>query len=182
MPGPLGPTLLTGSAGHRENALKRSSSLEGNILEPPNDFRELLGLFNSNKVEYLIAGSYALAFHGAPRFTGDLDIYIRPTPQNAGRIMSALKDFGFGNIGLTAGDFLTEGRIIQLGMPPVRVDLITSLDGLSWEQSESGSVKGIYGGITVRYLGRAEFVANKRAVGRPKDIADVEELGEAPGR
>src|ERR1043165_9416263 len=100
-------------------------------MEPQRDFRELLELFNDRHVEYLIVGGYALAFHGAPRFTGDLDIFVKPEASNANRIMTALEAFGFGSIGLTASDFERPDQIVQLGVPPVRFDLIASISGVS---------------------------------------------------
>jgi hypothetical protein len=147
-------------------------------MEIQQDFRDLLELFNSNKVEYIIVGGYALAFHGAPRYTGDIDIYVKPDAGNAKQIMSALDEFGFGSVGLAAADFEKAGRIIQLGVPPVRIDLITSIGGVSWDEALAGQVDGKYGDIQVHYIGRAQFIINKRAVGRKKDLADIEALGE----
>jgi hypothetical protein len=92
-------------------------------MEIQQDFRELLGLFNDHKVEYIIVGGYALAFHGAPRYTGDIDIFVKPDTQNARRIMVALNEFGFGSVGLTEGDFEIPDKVVQLGFPPVRVDI-----------------------------------------------------------
>ena len=100
-------------------------------MEPQPDFKELLALFNAHEVEYIVVGAYALAFHGAPRFTGDIDVFVRPTPQNAQRIIAALDAFGFGDIGLSPSDFQRPDHVVQLGVPPVRVDLITSLTGVS---------------------------------------------------
>ena len=148
-------------------------------MEVQPDFRELLVLFNAHSVEYIVVGGYALAFHGAPRFTGDLDIFVRPTAQNAGRILAALNDFGFGSLNLGAEDFSTQDRVVQLGVPPVRVDLITSLSGVSWEECWAGRQPGAYGDVPVAFIGREQFIANKRAVGRTKDLADLEALGEA---
>jgi len=141
------------------------------------DFKELLALFNARAVEYLIVGGYALAFHGAPRYTGDLDLYVRPTAENAARIMDALRDFGFGAVGLSESDFIEVDRIVQLGYPPVRIDLVTSISGVSWEEAIRHRVPGNYGGVSVCYLGRDEFITNKRASGRLKDLADIEALG-----
>jgi hypothetical protein len=142
------------------------------------DFRDLLELLNAHKVEYMIVGAYALAFHGAPRYTGDIDIFVRPDPENAQRVMAALNDFGFGSAGLTAADFEIGDKVVQLGFPPVRVDIVTSITGVSWEEAASGRVEGIYGNIPVNYIGREQFVLNKRALGRKKDLADLEALGE----
>jgi len=136
-------------------------------------------LFNTHHVEYLIVGGYALAFHGAPRFTGDLDIFVKPDAVNAQRILTALVAFGFASVGLTSSDFEHSDQVVQLGVPPVRIDLITSITGISWDEAWAGRVTGRYGDIPVHYIGRAQFVANKRATGRTKDVADLEVLGEA---
>lgn len=147
-------------------------------MEVQRDFKELLALFNAREIEYIIVGAYALAFHGAPRYTGDLDILVRPDEENAKRILKALEEFGFGALGLSIGDFSAPERVVQLGVAPVRVDLVTSLTGLSWEEAVAGQVKGTYGDVTVHYLGKKEFIRNKRAIGRKKDLADLEALGE----
>ena len=147
-------------------------------MEVQQDFRDLLELFNKHKVDYIIVGAYALGFHGAPRYTGDLDIFVRPDPINAKSIMQALHEFGFGSVGLTEADFEEEGKVVQLGFPPVRIDIITSITGVSWEQARSGRVKGQFGDLTVYFIGRDDFIANKRALGRKKDIADLEAVGE----
>lgn len=148
-------------------------------MEVQKDFRDLLALFNVHKVEYLIVGGYALAFHGAPRFTGDIDIFVEPNAHNAERILKALIEFGFGSLNLTVEDFSSPDKVVQLGVPPVRVDLVTAITGVSWEKAFDGRTPGIYGDISVNFIGRSEFVANKRAVGRKKDLADLEALGEA---
>jgi len=145
-------------------------------MEVQKDFRELLELFNRHNVEYMIVGGYALAFHGAPRYTGDLDIFVRSDSQNAQRIVKALADFGFESVGLTAEDFEKPDKVIQLGVPPVRVDIVTSLTGVAWETASKGAVPGTYGEIQVRYIGRKQFILNKRSIGRQKDLADIEAL------
>ena len=147
-------------------------------MEVQPDFRDLLGLFNVHKVEYMIVGAYALAFHGVPRFTGDLDIFIKPDSENARRILQALDEFGFKSVGLTLEDFQSADKVVQLGVPPVRVDIITSLTGVSWEEAFSGRAEGKYGDMPVYYIGREQFIANKRALGRKRDFADLEALGE----
>jgi hypothetical protein len=146
-------------------------------MEVQPDFRDLLALLNAHEVAYLIVGGYALAFHGAPRFTGDIDIYVRPDSQNARRVIAALADFGFGSLGISTDDFERIEHVVQLGVPPVRVDLMTSITGVSWEEADAGKERGTYGELPVFYLGRREFVANKRATGRRKDLADLEALG-----
>lgn len=142
------------------------------------DFKELLELFNSHKVEYLITGAYALAFHGVPRYTGDIDLFVNPNPANAHRIINALDEFGFGSLELKVEDFIKPGQIIQLGVPPARIDIITSISGVSWNEAEAGKIAGRCGVIPVYFLGREQFITNKRATGRQKDLADLESLGE----
>lgn len=147
-------------------------------MEVQQDFKELLGLLNKHKVEYVIVGGYALAFHGAPRYTGDMDILVKAGRQNAERILAALDDFGFGELELSIADFERPNFVVQLGVAPVRVDIITSLTGVSWGQAYSSRLEGKYGELRVSYIGREQFVANKRAVGRKRDLADLEALGE----
>lgn len=142
------------------------------------DFRDLLALLNEHKVEYLIVGGYALAFHGAPRFTGDIDIWVRPDSKNARRVLDALAAFGFRFPNLTAADFENPNKVVQLGVPPVRIDLITSISGVSWEEAEAAKESGTFGDVPVAYIGRQEYIKNKRSAGRKKDLADLDALGE----
>jgi len=147
-------------------------------MEAQPDFKELLALFDDHRVSYMIVGGYALAFHGAPRFTGDLDIFVKPDRENAQRIVAALDAFGFASLRLTASDFELPDQVIQLGVSPVRIDLITSITGVSWDEALAGRVPSTYGDVPVYYIGREQFVLNKRATGRKRDIADLEALGE----
>ena len=116
-------------------------------MEVQPDFKELLALFNDHRVSYMIVGGYALAFHGAPRFTGDLDIFVQPDHENAQRIVAALAAFGFASLGLTAADFEQPDQVIQLGVAPVRVDIITSITGVSWTEAVAGKVESHYGDV-----------------------------------
>jgi len=159
--------------------LPRSSTFAGRFMEIQRDFKELFECFNVRNVEYVIVGGYALAFHGAPRMTGDIDILVKADSDNAGRILAALDDFGFQSLNLTVSDFDRPDSVVQLGVPPARVDIITSITGVSWEQVQAGKVAGNYGGVPIFFLGRKEFVGNKKAIGRKKDLADLESLGEA---
>ena len=143
------------------------------------DFDDFVAALNKNQVEYVIVGSFALAFHGCPRATGDIDFWIRPTSSNAKNLLSALRDFGFGQLDISEGDVLS-GNIIQLGFPPVRIDLISKLTGLTAEEVWKGRKKGKFGDHDVFYLNRREYIKNKRSVGRHKDLADLELLGEKP--
>jgi hypothetical protein len=147
-------------------------------MEVQQDFRDLLALFNAHKVDYIIVGAHALAYHGAPRYTGDMDILVRPDLENAKRILRALDEFGFGSLGLKVEDFTVPDKVVQLGVAPVRIDLVTSLTGVSGEEANAGRVGGSYGGLEVFYIGRRELILNKRALGRKKDIADLEAIGE----
>ncbi len=141
------------------------------------DLKEFIELLNSESVEYAIVGGWALGFHGRPRYTQDMDILVRSTTDNAGRIENAIKRFGFGSLGLAAADFLVPGQVIQLGQPPNRIDLLTSLTGVTaqeiWESIEAGELDG----VPVSFLSRKVLIKNKKATGRPRDRADVEELG-----
>ncbi len=147
-------------------------------MEIRTDFRELLELFNKHKVEYLIVGGYALAFHGVPRVTGDIDLFVRPTSENAERVLAALDEFGFGSVNLSKEDFTTPGMVVQLGVPPIRIDIITRVSGVTWEKADAGKVSGHYGETPVHFISREDFIANKRATGRARDVADIEALGE----
>ncbi len=147
-------------------------------MEVQPDFRDVLELFNEHKVDYLIVGGYALAFHGAPRYTGDIDIFVRSDQDNAQRVMKALDAFGFGSVGLKTEDFQYPDKVVQLGVPPVRIDIVTSVTNVSWETAASNRVEDKYGDVAVHYIGRNEFISNKRAIGRKKDLADLEALGE----
>ena len=147
-------------------------------MEIQQDFRDLLELFKVHDVDYMIVGAHALAYHGAPRYTGDIDLFVRADGENAQRVLRALDDFGFGSMGLSPEDFSVPGQIVQLGVAPVRIDIITAITGVSWDEAVAERDEGTYGDVNVHYIGRAQFVANKRATGRAKDLADVEALGE----
>jgi hypothetical protein len=146
-------------------------------MEIPKDFKELLELFNAHKVEYLIVGGYALAFYGAPRFTGDIDLLVKADSENAKHILSALDEFGFGSLDLSEADFTLPNNVIQLGVPPVRVDIMTSLTAVGWEKAEADRVQADYGDTPTYFISKADFITNKRALGRKKDLADLEALG-----
>lgn len=147
-------------------------------MEAQEDFKELLKLFNKHKVNYVIVGAYALAFHGCPRYTGDLDILVEPNSDNAEKIIEAIKEFGFESLDFTPEDFSSQEKVIQLGVPPVRIDILTSLTGVTWEQILSNHTKGEYGDIQVYFIGKKELIANKKALGRHKDLADIESITE----
>ncbi len=143
----------------------------------PEDWRAFIESLNSNGVEYVIVGAVALAHHGFPRYTGDLDILIRNSPENANRLEAALDRFGFGGLGLKAADFVDSYRVIQLGAPPNRIDLLTSITGVSFEEAWTGKVEAEIGGTRVNFIGREALIQNKKSTGRPQDWADLDALG-----
>ena len=132
---------------------------------------------NARSVNTLIVGGYALAFHAKPRFTKDIDLLVEPTAENAERLLHALRDFGFGDLDLSIEDFTTPNRVVQLGVAPNRVDLMTAIDGVSFAEAWAGRASGRFGETPVSYLGKAELIRNKRASGRAQDLADLEILG-----
>ena len=142
------------------------------------DFDEFCALLLDHHVEFVIVGAHALAFHGAPRFTGDLDILIRPIADNADRLIAALRAFGFPEIPLTAAQIITPGRIIEMGVVPVQIHVMSAIDGVAWDEVWSGRVESRFGSRTVAFIGRTEFLKNKRAAGRPKDLADIAALSD----
>jgi predicted nucleotidyltransferase len=142
------------------------------------DLREFIASLNSNKVEYVIVGAFALAFHGRPRYTGDIDILVRPSPDNAAKLEHAISRFGFSSAGLSAADFVEPNQVIQLGRAPNRIDILTSLTGVPFEDVWSDRVESEIDGLSVAFIGKEALVKNKRATGRAQDKADLDSLGE----
>lgn len=140
------------------------------------DFKEFVALLNAHGVEYLIVGGYAMALHGRPRNTGDLDVWIARTPDNAARLMKALEEFGFGGLGLSLRDFETPEQVVQLGYPPFRIDLLTDIDGVRFADAWPRRETVTHEGMPLHFIGRDDLKANKRAAGRPRDIDDLEQL------
>lgn len=140
------------------------------------DFEELLGFLEENEVKYLIVGGYAVAFHGYPRFTKDLDIFYKNTIENIARLRKALLDFGFTPADIPVEIFSVEGTILTFGIEPVRVDLINEIDGVAFDSAYDNRVKSRYGRFEVAFIGREDLLRNKRSTKRLKDKADVEEL------
>ncbi len=138
------------------------------------DFREFLELLNSHEVRFLIVGGYAVAFHSRPRYTDDIDIFIEAEPGNAGRIIKALDSFGFPLSNIAIEDLSGAGKIIQLGMPPQRIDIITSINGVSFSRAWNNRVSGKFGDVPVFYISFEDLLANKKASAREKDLADIQ--------
>jgi hypothetical protein len=140
------------------------------------DFIEFIELLNENRVKYLVVGGYAVAFHGHPRYTKDLDVWIELSPDNANKILDALKKFGFGSLGLKSEDFLESDQIIQLGYPPNRIDILTALKDLKFKDCYKTKVKVEIRGLQINFIDIENLKKNKRATGRSQDLADVENL------
>jgi hypothetical protein len=144
------------------------------MLNP--DFKEFIRSLNDNGVRYLVIGAYAVALHGYPRYTKDLDVWIERDPENAAKLMRALVHFGFGSLDLTAEDFLEPEQIIQLGYPPNRIDLITSPPGINFERSYAARVEVVIDDVAVNFIDRENLKKTKKAAGRLQDLADLENL------
>jgi hypothetical protein len=140
------------------------------------DFVDLLRAFTAADVRFLIVGAYALALHGRPRATGDLDVWIEATPDNARRVVRALAAFGAPLTDVAEADFARQGITYQIGVPPGRIDILTELTGLSFAEAWPDRIRRPFGDIDVDFIGRASFIRNKRATARPKDLADIEGL------
>ena len=143
------------------------------------DFNEFCALLSARSVEFVVIGAHALAFHGAPRFTGDLDILVRPTEENGRRLLAAIADFGFPTAPVTPPDVAGK-KVIEMGVPPVQIHVMSAIDGVTWDDVWSTREAGTLGPNAVAFIGRECFLRNKRAAGRPKDLADIEALRETP--
>lgn len=146
-------------------------------MELASDFDEFIGLLNAHGVEFVVVGAHALAFHGAPRFTGDLDILIRPTIANAERrLIKAVEALDFPIAALQPEMLVESRRMLEMGVPPVQIHIMSTISGVEWEEAASDRVEGPFGSHKVHFLGRDSFLRNKRAAGRPKDLADIDAL------
>jgi hypothetical protein len=147
------------------------------------DFLDLIRALTEAKVDFVIVGAHALAAHGIVRATGDLDLLVRPSSANAQKLVRALTEFGapLAQHGIAARDFTAEGTVYQMGVPPRRIDLLTSISGVPFREAWKGRLTLAVGELSVGFLGREELLRNKRAAGRPKDLLDVDRL-EAPAR
>ena len=148
-------------------------------MKLPPDWSEFIELLAVHRVRYLIVSAHALAANGRPRATQDIDIWVEPTQDNAERLCAALANFGFADLAGATEQFATPERLATLGHPPLRIDIMTSIDGVSFEEGWAGRLEAKLGEYAVPFLGREEFLRNKRASGRPKDLADIALLTEA---
>ena len=142
----------------------------------PKEFKEFIESLNEANVEYLVIGAHALALHGVPRYTGDLDILVRRSTENAARIVDAIRVFGLESLGFNEADFMEPDQFIQIGVAPLRLDICTDISGVTFEEAWANRVAGEIGGVPVAFIGKDEFIKNKRAVGRPKDLGDIDQI------
>lgn len=145
-------------------------------LQLPPDFSEFLSLLNSEQVEYLLLGGYAVSFYGVPRATGDMDVWINPTPENAQRLVAALRRFGFANPSITPDRFQQPGQLFRMGVPPLRIELLTSVSGLEFSAAYANRNLARIGETGVAVIHLDDLKTNKRAVGRRKDLDDLDNL------
>lgn len=145
-------------------------------MEISKDFEEFLQLLNGHKVRYLVIGGYAVAIHARPRFTNDLDVFVDTERSNAEGVLAALKDFGFGDVGISLDDLTKPDQVIQMGLPPFRIDLLTSITGVSFPEAWKRRVTAMYGKESVTFISKQDLITNKKASGRKRDMQDVEEL------
>lgn len=145
-------------------------------MELAPDFDEFIASLNARGAEFLIVGAYALALHGAPRFTGDLDVLVRPTAENGRRVLDAIRDFGFPVDQLTPEMLIDARTLLQMGEEPIQIHVMNTISGVSWDEAWADRELGPCGNQQVAYLGRTSLIQNKKAAGRPKDLADIDAL------
>ena len=144
------------------------------IFEP--DFVDFIELLNQHGVAYMVVGAHALAYHGRPRHTGDLDIWIKPSRENAAKMTLVLAAFGFGSLGLTESDFLKENYVTQLGYPPLRIDILNAISGVEFDDAFSNRVIAEADDLSINFINIPDFIKNKEATGRAKDMGDIASL------
>ncbi len=140
------------------------------------DFVDFIELLNRHKVEYMVVGAHALAFHGRPRHTGDLDIWIKPSIFNAEKMINVIDDFGFSSLGLVKEDFLKDNYVTQLGYPPLRIDILNSISGVDFDEAYKNRVNGEIDDLNISFINIDDFIKNKHATGREKDLGDINAL------
>jgi hypothetical protein len=140
------------------------------------DFSDLFSALNAAEARYLVVGGYAFSYHAEPRYTKDLDIWVEPTESNADAVWRSLAAFGAPTAMISVADLCAPGMVFQIGVPPNRIDLVTSIDGVSFQECWNGRVQTVYAGVPIQLIGKAELIRNKTAAGRPQDLVDVERL------
>jgi predicted nucleotidyltransferase len=144
------------------------------------DFREFIGLLESEAVEYLIVGGYAVGLHGFPRYTGDIDFFVAVHPSNAKKLLDVFERFGFGEIGLEEGDFLSPDFVVEIGREPRKIQVLTGIDGVSFAECYNRRLEIRDDGLLMKFIGKNDLLANKAASGRAKDLIDLDELRKLP--
>jgi predicted nucleotidyltransferase len=140
------------------------------------DFLEFIGLLESHDVDYLIIGGYAVALHGFPRFTGDIDFFVAVNPENAAKLIDVFKAFGFGEIGINQEDFLQPDFVVEIGREPRKIQVLTGIDGVTFSDCRSRRVEIELQGMNLKFIGKEDLIRNKKASARSKDLIDVDEL------
>jgi predicted nucleotidyltransferase len=140
------------------------------------DFKEFVELLNANAVEYLVVGGYALSAYGRPRYTGDIDFWVKPHADNAKKMMKTLREFGMSSLNVIEGTFSEPDQILQIGFPPRRIDILTSIDGVNFDDCYSRRLEIEYSGVMMKFIGVEDFKRNKAAANRPKDRIDIKDL------
>lgn len=146
------------------------------------DFREFIALLEKHGVEYLIVGGYAVAFHGFPRYTGDIDFFVAVSESNATGLLAVFEDFGFGNIGIDKADFQQPDFVVEIGREPRKIQVLTGIDGVTFEECRQHGITETYGGMSLNFIGIDELLRNKLAAARAKDLIDVHALRELLGK
>jgi hypothetical protein len=146
------------------------------VIELPPDFKEFLKLLNIHRVEYLLVGGFAVAFHGYPRATSDIDIWISRSPENARRVVAAIREFGFDTPNLNAELFQQDRRIVRMGLPPVRIEVMNTIDGVEFVKCLQTQIVADFDGIPVPVIDLSSLKINKQSSGRPKDLDDLQHL------
>ena len=143
------------------------------MIPIPRDFLEFLRLLGRHRVKYLVVGGYSVAYHGYPRYTGDIDIYVAISPRNATALVKVFRDFGFGEDGPNAAAFQHRGHVVRIGREPMRLEILNEIDGVTFDECYACRTRARLGGLTANFIGLDELLKNKRRAGRPKDLADV---------
>ena len=140
------------------------------------DFIDFIQLLNDKEVKYMVVGAHALSLHGRPRYTGDLDIWIKPDKNNAKKMVMVIKEFGFETLGLSEDDFLRKNYVTQLGYPPLRIDILNSISGVDFDEAYHSKVETMINYLKVSFISENDFIKNKQTLGRAKDLGDIEAL------
>ena len=159
--------------------MRKDSSPSGHLLNP--DYADMVKAMLDEGVEFMLVGGYAVLFHGYPRTTFDIDLWVRPSQDNAPKVLAALHRFGAPVQDVTVADFDHPDMVYQIGVPPCRIDILTRIDGVAWEEAESHAIQRVVDGLPLKVIGLAELIRNKRASGRTKDAADADALEQIAG-